>query len=340
MCPKRFASRWPKSDAPISGNTTSLGNDYDGANCGDSGSDVVFVYTVPAGETLQIDVDGDFDMTLSTAEDCAQIDGDACIANVDTGGTDETIQYDNSAGAGDQDVYVLLDGWNGQSGDYTIMGTLLAPEACGDGVDNDLDGDTDCFDSDCDNDILCTEICNNGVDDDGDGDLDCLDAGCDGDILCAEDCSNGVDDDQDGDVDCDDSECFGDLLNCPENPGETCENAQILTLDTPTASDTSIQRNDYDGTCGHTGPDEAWSVVVPAGATVTITVDSTFDAVVAIAEDCDQANTDTCFDEVDAGNPETISYDNTAGVLPVTITVLVDGWNGQSGTYTITATSP
>jgi hypothetical protein len=48
-------------------------------------------------------------------------------------------------------------------------------------VDNDLDGKTDCADSDCDNDPqFCgkPEICNDGIDNDKDGKKDCEDSDC------------------------------------------------------------------------------------------------------------------------------------------------------------------
>ena len=59
------------------------------------------------------------------------------------------------------------------------------PEAtCNDGIDNDCDGDIDCFDDDCSGDPACAcvpspEICDNGVDDDCDGLVDCDDGDCD-----------------------------------------------------------------------------------------------------------------------------------------------------------------
>ena len=60
---------------------------------------------------------------------------------------------------------------------------------CGDGVDNDSDGDTDCADSDCAADPLCsstTEIdCADGVDNDNDGDTDCADSDCSGHPSCS-----------------------------------------------------------------------------------------------------------------------------------------------------------
>ena len=79
-------------------------------------------------------------------------------------------------------------------------------EICGNGADDDGDGDVDCEDSDC---PACPEICDNRVDDDRDGDIDCRDLDC---PACPEWCDNGIDDDRDGIVDCLDSDCPA----CPE----------------------------------------------------------------------------------------------------------------------------
>jgi hypothetical protein len=82
---------------------------------------------------------------------------------------------------------------------------------CNDGIDNDLDGDTDCVDSQCAGLGLCgTEdaqgVCGDGFDNDGDGDVDCVDAGCAGSYPCgAEDhfttCTDDTDNDGDGEPD-------------------------------------------------------------------------------------------------------------------------------------------
>jgi hypothetical protein len=59
------------------------------------------------------------------------------------------------------------------------------------------------------------EVCNNGTDDDLDGDTDCADSDCTGDSSCMEVCNNTTDDDLDGATDCDDPDCLFDP-NCPQ----------------------------------------------------------------------------------------------------------------------------
>lgn len=61
-------------------------------------------------------------------------------------------------------------------------------EICDNGIDDDLDGNADCDDSDCTMHSACKiatpEICDNGVDDDGDFQTDCADSDCANDPAC------------------------------------------------------------------------------------------------------------------------------------------------------------
>lgn len=99
-------------------------------------------------------------------------------------------------------------------------------EICGNGIDDDDDGLTDCADvEDCagyqdPSGFECTDSgerkeidCSDGVDNDGDWAIDCEDPDCEGDPACPpnpEDiCDNGIDDDGNGDTDCADSACIG-----------------------------------------------------------------------------------------------------------------------------------
>jgi len=86
---------------------------------------------------------------------------------------------------------------------------IVVDEACDDGVDQDLDGLVDCFDSDCAYTAACAEDCTNGVDDNGNGAVDCFDYPyCVDAPACHEtNCTNGIDDDGFGDIDCNDSDC-------------------------------------------------------------------------------------------------------------------------------------
>ncbi len=87
-------------------------------------------------------------------------------------------------------------------------------EICGNGFDDDNNGQTDCADTACASLPECAvvpptttptpEICNNGNDDDANGKIDCADnacAGFSGCVVSVPACSNGLDDDSDGKID-------------------------------------------------------------------------------------------------------------------------------------------
>jgi len=90
-----------------------------------------------------------------------------------------------------------------------------AVELCGDGVDNNCDGNTDCFDGNC---VLLPQcqiqevICNDNLDNDNDGAIDCIDSDCFASLFCQSTreviCNDNLDNDNDGAIDCIDSDCF------------------------------------------------------------------------------------------------------------------------------------
>ena len=62
---------------------------------------------------------------------------------------------------------------------------------CSDGIDNDEDGYTDCYDYECKQTIFCTSentavACSDLKDNDGDGFVDCGDFDCNGTAVCQE----------------------------------------------------------------------------------------------------------------------------------------------------------
>ncbi|MBN2498332.1 MAG: hypothetical protein JXR96_27325 [Deltaproteobacteria bacterium] len=138
-----------------------------------------------------------------------------------------------------------------------LAGLLLLPIACGggdsynpgettaalcaDGADNDGDGQTDCYDSDCAGFIFCAPqreetaaACSDDADNDGDGDTDCQDTDCQGFVFCVqgteedrEACQDGRDNDNDGDTDCGDAGCQGFLFcqGVSEDSEEQCQDS-------------------------------------------------------------------------------------------------------------------
>ena len=131
--------------------------------------------------------------------------------------------YDLCSGAGGPETECadgLDNNLNGASDCYDPLcgrsPNCLAREAnCSDGVDNDSDRFTDCADGDCAGDFRCAGEfdCSNGFDDDGDGVSDCADGDCSADAACSvesEICGNAIDDDSDGLSDCADPDCASD----------------------------------------------------------------------------------------------------------------------------------
>jgi hypothetical protein len=119
--------------------------------------------------------------------------------------------HDGSAGTG---------GSSKPDGGNKPDGSKVCPtgnrEICGNKIDDDCNGLTDCADPACFGDPACSkpgqEICNNGIDDDGDGLVDCKDPDCASSLVCkpnpgTEICDNGVDDNGNGLTDCSDPMC-------------------------------------------------------------------------------------------------------------------------------------
>jgi len=98
---------------------------------------------------------------------------------------------------------------------------------CTDGVDNDGDGPIDCADTDCVNEVLCgPEVCDDNFDNDGNGLEDCDDPVCAGDGNCTheQNCSDGIDNDGDGPADCADQDCANDSHCGPEVCNDNFDN--------------------------------------------------------------------------------------------------------------------
>jgi hypothetical protein len=134
--------------------------------------------------------------------------GGATLGNGDVNG-------DNSLDLSDA-IYLLSHLFQGGPAPVPCPGNPETETSCTDGADNDLDGDTDCADSDCDANPSCVEtICDDGIDDDLDGDTDCDDSDCAGLADCpeAEICDDSIDNDEDDAVDCADDDCFA-APNC------------------------------------------------------------------------------------------------------------------------------
>lgn len=120
-----------------SGDTTPLVNDYDvatSATCA-TGFDSIgadMVYQIQVDQTCDLIVtesQGAYDVVLWAVTDCADVDN-TCVASSD-GGNPENFTFTATAGV---DYWIMVDGWNGQSGAYTLdvteatgIGCMLVP---------------------------------------------------------------------------------------------------------------------------------------------------------------------------------------------------------------------
>ena len=94
--------------------------------------------------------------------------------------------------------------------DYSIAEPV---EICDDGIDNDGDDDTDCWDTDCGFEGPVELTCNDNRDNDCDGQWDSADSDCFG---LVEICGDGIDNDGDTLVDCEDED------DCLDQPAGGC----------------------------------------------------------------------------------------------------------------------
>ena len=141
--------------------------------------------------------------------------------------------------------------------------TPTSESACDDGVDEDLDGATDCDDADCTSDAACPELaCDDGADNDADGGADCLDADCAAAEPCA--CLVGA-----GDL----GSAVGDSVATGTTDGAGDDSAPSCV----TADDS--------GAVAASGPDVAWLWTAPDAATWRFTTEgSSFDSVIYVLD--------------------------------------------------------
>lgn len=157
-----------------------------------------------------------------------------------------------------------------------------AEAACGDGVDEDQDGVTDCGDPDCASAPLCGN--DTGTPDSGDTGGDTQDTAPPGPET---DCDDGRDDDGDGKVDCDDTDCDGASACVVECWDDDLGEALGASVASGAGSG-----DDGEGSCGGSNSvDTFFAWTAPASDTFVFdTVGSTADTTLWIAADtCDGA---------------------------------------------------
>ena len=181
---------------------------------------------------MAVDQDGD---GYSDAWDCDDQDPSVYPGADDSfgDGIDQNCDgVDGLADAGDDDDS------NGDDDD-----AITDPEDCSDGLDNDLDGDYDCEDSDCALTVCCMENCSDDLDNDLDGDFDCEDSDCASTWFCLENCSDGLDNNNNGDIDCQD-------INCADAPTCSGDDDDSAGDDDDSAGDDDDSAGDDDDSAG------------------------------------------------------------------------------------------
>jgi cysteine-rich repeat protein len=119
-------------------NTTTLPQ-YNGS-CGGSANDTVYVVTPDVDGQLTATLTSDFDAVLYARDECGEPDNELGCADVEIGGGAEVLIVPAEGG---QPVYLFVDGYGGETGDYTLdieiatatCGNAIAefPETCDDG---------------------------------------------------------------------------------------------------------------------------------------------------------------------------------------------------------------
>jgi cysteine-rich repeat protein len=254
------------------------------------------------------------------------------------------------------------DEWSGMcvSSNTTSSGINFEYD-CTDEIDDDLDGDIDCEDSDCDYmpECVAEEICANGADDDQDGYLDCEDSDC---PACPEteiSCGNLVDDDLDGLADCEDPDCAdvcaeavcGDgalvgIEECDDGDqvdGDGCSATCTLEMDVfcetlPPLVLGSDPSDNLDGTSGLAGScvgeggrEKAFTFTALADGTLSVSLGSDLALGLYVLEGCAEGALELACTTTPAVGVQ------VPLLTGAQVTVVVDGAPGVAGEFTISS---
>jgi hypothetical protein len=150
--------------------------------------------TVDEADTLKVQTEinsGFYDKAIITeVADNAKIDGGVSLVNAGGHSTAFWVGAGVLGASAVGGAIAAFSGGGGGGGHHGGGSGNCTVEACGDGIDNDCDGQVD---ENCGG--TATEICGDGIDNDGDGQAD---EGCG---TATEICGDGIDNDGDGQVD-------------------------------------------------------------------------------------------------------------------------------------------
>ena len=327
---------------------------------GNMSTDVWFLYTPTLSGTAVIETclggGSNDDTTLIVYDALAGCPtaGSPCLASGDdecpnvAGGAGFMSQVQVPVIAG-ENYYVQVGGWNGSTGDGALNIFFPATEICDDGIDNDVDGLTDCFDPDCVGAPNCfegdTATCGDGIDNDGDGATDCADADCGGIGACGiEICDDGIDNDGDGLIDCIDSaDCPVGVPGCLAPDNNECTTATPIScgdvvvgftnLATPATLPLCVTSNGTGGAVYYTHTGTGFTTIA-----TTCSGTAQYDTKISVYEGdcvtpiCVGGNDDNC-QGGSSGLLSTVLWDSVAGVEYI---IVVHGFGGSQGLYELT----
>ena len=139
----------------VRGATVGESDDFGGSTCGvgrnggmggTGANDVAFRFTAPEAGLYEITTVGsDFDTLLSIRDGC---DGPemACNDDLGSGTTASSVEL---MLAECQTILIVVDGYNAMAMGTVAVTVVTHETICGDGLDNDGDGQSDCEDLDC-----------------------------------------------------------------------------------------------------------------------------------------------------------------------------------------------
>lgn len=124
------------------------------ASCKDSyAPERTFAWTAPVTGTYRFDTEGS-DLKNVVYLLPSTCEGLELGCKISDGDQPASIERDIEAGTA---LVIVVDGQHGSKGDFVLNITGSESGQCGDGRDNDIDGDVDCFDSDCADSPFCCD---------------------------------------------------------------------------------------------------------------------------------------------------------------------------------------
>ena len=311
---------------------------------GSGGADLTYQLAVPKLTSLSISVAA----TNFQFLDYALLDSTCGGTELECESFNPIAQGALSAG----NYYLVVDGDDAtQSGPFTITvsGTIAIGESCESPLAQS--GALTCAEGSACKGTMGSRTCqayqcSDGMDNDGDGKMDYpQDPGCDSPDDNTETapgtapkCANGVDDDNDGKTDyANDLSCWAASGTAEAFCNTEKDRAQLIYAPTQSGT-TAAAHDDYTPTCQSSSSlDLAHALVLPVPVdTLTIdTLGSSFDTVLAVTPlSCASASELACDDD-DAGSGTLQSSVTLTSVAAGTYAVIVDGFSGESGAYTL-----